>query len=376
MRLPTVIVAIGLFCSPAFGQGSSLSNLPSGGPISATDLFYDVQTPGVGGVKVTAGQLKSFIGGVSSISAGCGTTTFGAPIVSIGTIAALEAVNPQTLTSYTVNNADCGTLTTLTNGSAIAVTLPQAGQSNAFIAGWFADYCDRGVGTATITPTVSTINGSSSLALATGQCARIVSDGVNYQVITYAGTGGGAVSSVSNSDGTLTISPITGAVVASLALGHANTWTAAQTFNNGDFKLAGATSGTTILAAAATASGTISFPAVTDTVAVLGTADQTVAGGANVTSQSLSTGNVTIDCGSRPLQFITNGAAFTITAPANDGSCMLLVTNNASAGAITFSGFSVGTNTGDALTTTNTNKFTISIWRINGTSGYRIAAHQ
>jgi hypothetical protein len=36
--------------------------------------------------------------------------------------------------------------------------------------------------------------------------------------------------SVSNSDGTLTITPTTGAVVASLALGHANTWTALQTF--------------------------------------------------------------------------------------------------------------------------------------------------
>jgi hypothetical protein len=38
------------------------------------------------------------------------------------------------------------------------------------------------------------------------------------------------VSSVTNADGTITISPTTGAVVASLALGHANTWTAAQTF--------------------------------------------------------------------------------------------------------------------------------------------------
>lgn len=41
--------------------------------------------------------------------------------------------------------------------------------------------------------------------------------------------GGGAVSSVSNSDGTLTISPTTAAVIASLALGHANTWTGKQT---------------------------------------------------------------------------------------------------------------------------------------------------
>lgn len=40
---------------------------------------------------------------------------------------------------------------------------------------------------------------------------------------------------VSNSDGTLTISPTSGSVVASIALGHANTWTGAQKFNELDF---------------------------------------------------------------------------------------------------------------------------------------------
>jgi hypothetical protein len=104
--------------------------------------------------------------------------------------------------------------------------------------------------------------------------------------------------------------------------------------------------------------------------------DQTLSGGANVTATELTEGSITVDCGKCPLQYITNGGAFTITAPANDGSCMLLVTNNSIAGAITFSGFSVGANTGDALLTTNTDKFTISIWRINGVSGYRVAAHQ
>jgi hypothetical protein len=105
-------------------------------------------------------------------------------------------------------------------------------------------------------------------------------------------------------------------------------------------------------------------------------ADQTISGGANVSSYSLSTGNITVDCGKCPLQYVTNGGAFTITAPAIDGSCMLMVENNGGAGAITFSGFTVGAFTGDALTTTNGSKFTISIWRINGISGYRIAAHQ
>lgn len=104
--------------------------------------------------------------------------------------------------------------------------------------------------------------------------------------------------------------------------------------------------------------------------------DQTISGGANVTPTSLTTGSITVDCGKCPLQFITNGGAFTITAPTNDGSCLLLVTNNGSAGAITFSGFSVGSSTGDALDTTNAHKFTVSIWRINSVSGYRVAAHQ
>lgn len=45
--------------------------------------------------------------------------------------------------------------------------------------------------------------------------------------------GGGAVSSVSNIDGSLTISPTTGSIIASLNVGNANTWTGIQTFTNG-----------------------------------------------------------------------------------------------------------------------------------------------
>jgi hypothetical protein len=113
-------------------------------------------------------------------------------------------------------------------------------------------------------------------------------------------------------------------------------------------------------------------------IARLDTADQTTTGGSNVTSLSLTTGNITIDCGARPLQFITaNTAAWTITAPANDGSCMLLITMPAASGVVpTFSGFSVGSNTGDTITNAANAKFTLSIWRINAISGYRVAAHQ
>lgn len=74
-------------------------------------------------------------------------------------------------------------------------------------------------------------------------------------------------------------------------------------------------------------------------------------------------------------QYGTNNGAFTLTAPTSDCAVDILVTNGATAGAITFTGFTVGT-TGDALTTTNTSKFIISVRRINAISTYAIRALQ
>ncbi len=68
-----------------------------------------------------------------------------------------------------------------------------------------------GLGTGVGTALAAGVSGTGSICLSSGSSC-------------------GAISSVSNSDGTLTISPTTGAVVASLALGHANTWTGLQTF--------------------------------------------------------------------------------------------------------------------------------------------------
>lgn len=55
----------------------------------------------------------------------------------------------------------------------------------------------------------------------------------------FASGRSGVVTSVSNSDGTLTISPTTGAVVASLNVGHANVWNATQLINGAGFGLEG-----------------------------------------------------------------------------------------------------------------------------------------
>ncbi len=105
-------------------------------------------------------------------------------------------------------------------------------------------------------------------------------------------------------------------------------------------------------------------------------ADQTLSGGWNVTAHTYATGNIAIDCGQGPLQIVSNAGAFTITAPGNDGDTVLQITNITGAGTVTFSGFTVGPDTGDILTTTVGSKFSVVIWRINGISSYYIYAYQ
>jgi hypothetical protein len=86
--------------------------------------------------------------------------------------------------------------------------------------------------------------------------------------------------------------------------------------------------------------------------------DQTVTGGARVTSKSLgtqTTGTLTPDPGDRALQHYTTGSAHTLAPGSNTGSYILDITNNGSAGAITTSGWTRVT--GDAFTTTNGHKF-------------------
>jgi hypothetical protein len=102
-------------------------------------------------------------------------------------------VNPQVGTSYALQTTDYGQLVTFTNASSVAVTLPRATGS---FATWNAYVSNLGTGTVTVTPTTSTINGSSSLTLATGQTAWIVSDETNYQVWLGANSGSGFLPTV------------------------------------------------------------------------------------------------------------------------------------------------------------------------------------
>jgi hypothetical protein len=106
---------------------------------------------------------------------------------------------------------------------------------------------------------------------------------------------------------------------------------------------------------------------------------QTTTNGFRFTSYNggtVSSGTFTPDAYNGNYQYYTNNGAHTFAAPVNDCAIDILLTNGASAGTITFSGFTVSSNIGDALTTTSANKFIISARRINAISTYTCKALQ
>lgn len=121
--------------------------------------------------------------------------------------------NAQVGTTYTVLATDRNSYVSFNQAASIAVTLPQAGTTG-FGTNFVFVTCDIGGGTASITPTTSTISftdgssytsGASVLALSTGKCAWIYSDNTNYFAIVRAGGGTGTVT---HTPGPLTASAI------------------------------------------------------------------------------------------------------------------------------------------------------------------------
>lgn len=116
-------------------------------------------------------------------------------------------VNAQSGATYTIVAGDECSLTTYNRGTAIAVTLPQAGTAGFANRAYFYQF-NRGAGAVTITPTTSTINGGATIVLNQNQGALVMSDGANYSAwVSAAPTGSGTVTSIA------TTSPITGGTI-------------------------------------------------------------------------------------------------------------------------------------------------------------------
>jgi hypothetical protein len=82
-------------------------------------------------------------------------------------------------TSDALAATDLGYVVTYSNAAAVAVSLAQAGTASLYD-GWATWVQNLGVGMVTITPATSTINGATTLPLATNMGAFIWSDGTNY----------------------------------------------------------------------------------------------------------------------------------------------------------------------------------------------------
>ena len=229
-NIPTAVPAAGSIVQTNIAAPAS----PAAGKVAifadSTDLrFHDKNASGVIGTTVVAdtGASNNFLTAISAAGAISKAQPAFTNISGIATPAQLsQTVNAQTGTTYTYVDGDRGQLVTHTNALAIAATLPNAAGAG-FDSGWFMDVQNRGVGTLTITPTISTIDGSATLALTTAQGARVFSDGTNYFTMRGAAAGGSGITSLGGQTGaTQTITR--GAGIAGSSAGDDHSFTTAS----------------------------------------------------------------------------------------------------------------------------------------------------
>lgn len=152
--------------------------------------------------------------------------------------------------------------------------------------------------------------------------------------------------------------------IGSINLGHASDTTIARV-SAGVVSIEGVnivmTGGALGTPSSGTATNLTGLPAagVTNTALVLSVENQgPITGGAEITSKSLGTvssGTTTLDMADRALQHYTNNGAHTLAPGTVVGAALVDITNGASAGAITTSGWTKVS--GDSFTTTNAHKF-------------------
>jgi hypothetical protein len=196
-------------CAPPFSAvtgRTTLAQLPQGiansiwiNPTGSTADMQNVAVPACANdgvhalvyVNGTGLQCASIAAGgtgtVTSVSAGCGTSTGGSPITTTGTVSAALTLRSNTTATDAIVSTDCGNGVYENRATSVAVSIAQAGTAG-FGAGTYFLVCNINTGVATITPTTSTIGGASTLAIQAGtaaqpNCVTFQSDGTNYNLL-------------------------------------------------------------------------------------------------------------------------------------------------------------------------------------------------
>lgn len=147
----------------------------------------------------------------------------------LATNAKTGAVRAVTGTTDTILSTDRGKLVTYSNGSSIAVTLPQA--TTDFTTPFMFSAQNLNTGVVTITPTTSTIDGAASLTLSQNQGVEIYSDGTNY--FTQRGRQAFSTGYRAATSGTTVIASDNGGVINFTTAGATLALTAAATLGAG-----------------------------------------------------------------------------------------------------------------------------------------------
>ena len=170
--------ASGLSGTPALPNGTTATTQTTGDNTTklATDAFVLANASSSGVASVAAG------GGIAVTGTGSG------PYTGAVTVSASYAIRAVTTgTTDTIASTDCANGVNYTSSSAVAITLPQATSS---FAACSVDVINNSSQTETVTPTTSTINGGSSLAVPAGTSVNITALSGNYIA---AGTGVGGL---------------------------------------------------------------------------------------------------------------------------------------------------------------------------------------